>query len=170
MSSELIKTVNFGSTKSGLAHVGYQLINAQGTVSFERTETGVYETTTGSGIYAALVEFSDGFRGTIMWDTGEAIPVFAAEEYNHSVNGASVLNQLNGIVEQVNFIRAMTAGKWSLNRENSTMSFYDESGTQLIMEYNLKDDKGNPSIENVFERTAYISNAPDYSAKILDTE
>jgi hypothetical protein len=50
MSSELIKTVNFGSTKSGLTRVGYQLINAYGTVSFERTETGVYETAAGSGI------------------------------------------------------------------------------------------------------------------------
>jgi hypothetical protein len=170
MSSELIKTVNLGSTKSGLAHVGYQLINAQGTVSFERTETGVYETAAGSGIYAALVEFSDGFRGTIMWDSGEEIPVFAAEEYNHSVNGASVLNQLNGIVEQVNFIRAMTAGKWSLDRTSSTMSFYDESGTQLLMEYDLKDDKGNPSIENVFERTTCVSNAPDYGARISDSE
>lgn len=170
MSSELIKTVNFGSTKSGLTRVGYQLINAYGAVSFERTETGVYETAAGSGIYAALIEFSDGFRGTIMWDTGEEIPVFAAEEYNHSVNGASVLNQLNGIVEQVNFIRAMTAGRWHLNRESSTMSFYDESGTQLLMEYDLKDDKGKPSIENVFERTTSVSNAPDYCVKISDTE
>jgi hypothetical protein len=50
------------------------------------------------------------------------------------------------------------------------MSFYDESGTQMLMEYDLKDDKGNPSIENVFERTACVSNAPDYGTIISDSE
>jgi len=170
MSSELIKTVNLGSTKSGLTHVGYQLINMQGVIATARTTAGVYEVTANSGVYAALIEFSDGFRGTIMWDTGEDIPVFAAEEYNHSVNGASVLNQINDLAAQINFIRAMTAGRWTLNRADATMSFYDESGLQLLMSYNLKDDKGNASIENVFDRTTLISNAPDYSTILNDSE
>jgi hypothetical protein len=170
MESELIKTVNFGSTKSGLSQVGYRLIGMTGNVVLERTEFGVYETAPRSGIYAALISFSEGFRGTILWDTGETAPVFAAEEYNHSVDGASVLQQMNGIVEQINFIRAMTAGRWCLDKNSATMSFYDESGTQLLMTYTLTDDKGKPSIESVFDRTTKFSNAPDYTRVIVDSE
>lgn len=170
MSSELVKTVNFGSTKSGLSHVGYRLISFSGAVTTERTESGVYETVSGSGIYAALIEFSSGFRGTILWDTGEDPAAFAAEEYNHAVNGSTVLQQMNGIVEQINFIRAMTAGRWCLDKDTATMSFYDESGSQLLMTYTLFDDKGNPSIEAVFDRTTKVSNAPDYVRVALDSE
>lgn len=170
MTSDLIKTVNFGSTKTGLTHVGYRLINIIGAITSERSEVGVYETVPGSGIYAALISFAAGFRGTIIWDTGEITPSFAAEEYNHAVNGASVLNQINDLAAQINFIRAMTSGRWTLNRADATMSFYDESGLQLLMSYELKDDKGNPSIEAVFDRITRISNAPDYSIILNDSE
>lgn len=170
MSSELIKTANFGSTKSGLSNVGYRLIDAAGAISTERTEAGVYETVPGSGIYAALIVFPAVFRGTILWDTGEPQPVFAAEEYNHAVNGSTVLQQMNGLVEQVNFIRAMTSGRWTLDKTSSTMSFFDESGLQLLMTYALSDDKGNPSIEAVFDRSVKVSNAPDYAQVIIEPE
>ena len=141
-----------------------------GNVVSERTETGVYETAPRSGIYAALISFSEGFRGTILWDTGESTPVFAAEEYNHSVNGSTILQQMNDIIAQVNFIRAMTAGRWCLDKGSATMSFYDESGTQLLMTYALTDDKGKPSVESVFDRATKVSNAPDYARVIVDSE
>lgn len=71
MTVSQIKLVNFGKTRSGLSTVGYAIFTSAGSIFTARTTSGVYELTS-SGIYGANIEFSDGFRGSIVWDTGEA--------------------------------------------------------------------------------------------------
>ena len=60
----------FGSTNTGLATVGYEILNLDGTVKDARTTTGVAEMASGSGIYRATVTIDDAFQGYIVWDNG----------------------------------------------------------------------------------------------------
>jgi hypothetical protein len=47
-----------------------------------RTTAGVAELAAGSGCYSAVIDRPAGFRGAIVWDTGEAAPAFAGEDIN----------------------------------------------------------------------------------------
>ncbi len=167
MSTTLIKTVNFGRNKTGLASsIGYRLIDATGLVARARSQLGVYEAYPGTGIYAAEIDFEDGFKGTILWDIDAVNPVFAAEEFNDIVNGGAVKQQVTevttqvGIVsdqvtdlaDEIRFIRGMTAGRWTLDKKNSTMTYYDESGKNVLVTYEMLDEDGKPSIESVYDR------------------
>ena len=167
MPSSLVKTVNFGSTKTGLADsVGYRLIDSFGIVAQERTQLGIYETYSGTGIYAANIEFPDDFTGTILWDIEGPRPVYAAEEFNNSINGTGVSRQVNEVTSQVSlvsdqvtdladeirFIRGMTAGRWKLDKKTATMTFYDESGKNELVTYELLDADGKPSLDSVYDR------------------
>jgi hypothetical protein len=69
--------VDFGRKKVGLEHVGYRLLNTDGTVHTARTETGV--TAVASGIYRVAVSLPAGWSGAVEWDTGETVPVYAIE-------------------------------------------------------------------------------------------
>lgn len=172
MSTTLIKTVNFGRTKSGLASsIGYRLIDATGLVERSRSQLGVYETYPGTGIYAAEIDFDDGFKGTILWDIEGDNPVFAAEEFNDIVNGGAVKQQVTevttqvGIVsdqvtdlaDEIRFIRGMTAGRWTLDKKDSTMTYYDESGKNVLVTYEMLDEDGKPSIESVYDRRIKVA-------------
>lgn len=76
------KAVNFGTSKTGLATVGYRLLNNDGVEQLARTTTGVVETLTGTGIYQAEISFPENWNGTILWDTGEGTPKYAAETFD----------------------------------------------------------------------------------------
>ncbi len=90
-----IKVVNFGYGKRGLSTVGYTLYNSDLTVKQARTTSGVSEVGT-TGIYACEMTFDDDWEGLIVWDTGEASPRYATEEY---------LPQLNTIQRETDKIR-----------------------------------------------------------------
>lgn len=79
---QLIKSVNFGSRKGGLATVGYTLYNSDGSVKQVRTTTGVFEVITDEGMYACLITFDDDWKGLVVWDTGEATPLYAIADFN----------------------------------------------------------------------------------------
>lgn len=76
MSYVLYKAVDFGPAKTGLSTVGYTLAGGA------RVTAGVAEVGVATGVYAALVTFADTFKGSLLWDSGEVSPVFAAEEIN----------------------------------------------------------------------------------------
>lgn len=167
MPVELIKAVNFGTTKSGLTgEVGYRLIDSMGLSVQSRSSVDIYETFPGTGIYASSILFPDDFVGTILWDTGGEKPVYAVEEFNNAINGTGVSQQVNEVTMQVNmvtdkmidladeirFIRGMTAGRWTLDKKDCTMTYYDESGKNVLVTYQLSDENGNPSIESVYDR------------------
>lgn len=83
MAYTLVLAVGFGSTKTGLATVGYQLKNADGTNNGSRISgTAIKEI--GAGYYQASVSIPDGHTGGILWDTGEAPPKYAYQDINTS--------------------------------------------------------------------------------------
>jgi hypothetical protein len=137
MSISLVKNVNFGRSKRGLATVGYTLINSSGGVAAARTTVGVYEVGTLTGIYAALITFSSGFVGSILWDTGGASPVYATEDYSPAE-------------EQTQFTYDISGGRWKII--GNQMVFYRADNSTEITRFNLFDDLGAPSMDAVFER------------------
>jgi hypothetical protein len=84
MASKVV-SVNFGAGSTGLSTVGYTLYNASGSVKQSRTTTGVSELTAGSGIYSVSITFDYNWKGSIVWDTGEASPLYSVEDYNDEV-------------------------------------------------------------------------------------
>lgn len=137
MSISLVKNVNFGRGKKGLATVGYTLINSSGGVAAPRTTVGVYEVGTLTGIYAALITFPTGFVGSILWDTGGASPVYATED--HSL-----------VEEQTQFNYDISGGRWRI--VGNQMIFYRSDNATEVVRFNLFDDLGAPSMDAVFER------------------
>jgi len=83
MSIKVVRSVNFGSRKGSLSTIGYALYNEDGTAKAVRTTTGVFEVITAKGVYACNITIDDGWNGVIMWDTGEATPTYASEDYSH---------------------------------------------------------------------------------------
>ena len=79
---QLIKGVNFGSRRGGLSTVGYTLYNSDGSIKQARTTTGVYEIVTDKGMYACLMTLDDDWQGSIVWDTGQATPLYAMVDFN----------------------------------------------------------------------------------------
>ena len=54
--------------------------------------------------------------------------------------------------EWVETIYTVETGRWKLNRETHQMIFYGEDDVTPLLTFDLKDDKGNPNAECVFER------------------
>ena len=98
-SGALVRTVNFGNSKSNLSTVGYTLYNADGGEYRARTETGVYSVGTSGGCYAANITFDDDWQGSILWDTGDDSRAWSSEDFNGNV--FKFVNDINIDVEKI---------------------------------------------------------------------
>lgn len=74
----VLLVVKFPSDKAGLTTVGCTLKNADGTVNVARSTVGVIAR--GNGAYSINITRTAEWKGTVLWDTGEAIPLHAPEE------------------------------------------------------------------------------------------
>lgn len=52
----------------------------------------------------------------------------------------------------VELIKKVETGRWKIDTTTNTMIFYDENGTDPLLTFDLKDDGGLPSSEDIFER------------------
>lgn len=138
MAITLLKSVNFGPGKAGLETVGFTLINNSGNVAVARSTVGVHEVGTDTGIYAAPITFTN-FVGSILWDTGEGSPAYATEEYN-------------GTEENVEFIKDIEGGRWSIDQGANQMIFYKSDNVTEVARFDLKGSDGNPNSTDVFTR------------------
>ncbi len=139
MSIKLLKQVNFGAAQGGLGTVGFTLIDGDGTTSVPRSTTGVHEVGTNTGIYAAQITFATQFSGSILWDTGGTPAVYAAEQYNPTA-------------ENIEFIKDIEGGRWTINGTTNKMTFYKSDNTTVVAEFDLRDSAGAPSVSEVFTR------------------
>lgn len=158
MSLDQLRNCNLGrscANATGSTGVGYTLFDVSGSIVSARTTTGVYQLTSGSGLYAAYISFPDSFRGQIVWDSGTAFPTasYAIEQYNVEENNPkidqtlSVVNQMSGTIAQLYDIQY---GRWKI--VGNQMLFYKEDNATLIATYNLFDDLGAGTMDSVFER------------------
>lgn len=138
MAITLLKSVNFGLGKKGLGTVGFTLINSSGATAVARSTTGVHEVGTNTGIYAAPITFNN-FVGSILWDTGEGTPEYATEQYN-------------GVEENIEFVKDIEGGRWTIDTGSNQMVFYKSDNTTEIARFNLQGSDGNANSTNVFTR------------------
>ena len=158
MSLNQLRNVNFGVTHAnatGSLGVGYTLFDSAGAITQARTTTGVYQISSGSGIYAANISFPDGFNGQILWDTASVFSKTyrAIEHYNVEENDPKVSEihaMVSSITGSIQLLRDMTTGRWII--ENNQMKFYKEDNVTLVATFDLYDDNGVPSMDPVFER------------------
>jgi len=158
MPLDQLRNSNFGSNKAnatGSTGVGYTIMDASGSIVAPRTTVGVYQLESGSGLYAAYVNFPDSFRGQIMWDTGTAFATksYAVEQYNVEENNPKIddidlrVTQMSGTMGQLYDIQF---GRWHIIANQ--MVFYREDNVTEIARFNLFDENGAPSMDAVFER------------------
>jgi hypothetical protein len=146
MPVNLIKTVNFGTSKAGVSTVGYKLYNATGVQSGSRITSDVGEVTSNSGIYSASVHLAEGFTGYVLWDTGESTPVFASEDIDN------VINTLTLVSSSVDFTKDMTAGRWKLDTSLKQMIFYKDDNSTVVARFGMSGSDGSPTVSEVHER------------------
>lgn len=79
-----LRVVNFGSSKTGLGTVGYTIYGVDGSTIASRSTTGVVELGS-SGVYTANISLPT-YDAIVLWDTGEATPRYATEDYQHSID------------------------------------------------------------------------------------
>jgi hypothetical protein len=165
------KSANLGKSRTGLATVGYRVLDETGATVTARTTGGVFELAGGSGIYGAYVSFPDDFRGSVFWDSGQAggSNVYAAEDYNYEANNPNVdlilsqsidvsgtLNEISAslgtISCHVEFIKDIEGGRWIIDDATNQMIFYKNDNTTEVARFNLFDIDGNPTSTCVAER------------------
>lgn len=165
MSLQQLRNVSFGKSKanaSGSSGVGYTILDQTGTTIVSRTTTGVYQLTSGSGLYAAYVTFPDNFHGQLLWDTGTAFTetYYATEQYNAEENNplidaihsnvGIITGTLNVLASDVEFIKHIEGGRWRIVSDQ--MIFYKSDNVTEVARFDLYDQFGLPSSETVFER------------------
>jgi len=150
-----LRTVNFGRNRAnatGSVGVGYFLQDTNGNVATQRTTDNVYQSLPNSGIYYANIDFPDAFRGAVVWDCGTTFQTtsYAIEEYNVEANDPRVLQTLQSLTGSIQTLIDVSVGWWKI--QNNQMIFFSTNDDTPIATFNLFDDQGTPSSENVFER------------------
>jgi hypothetical protein len=157
MSNTLVKTANFGITRSGLGTVGYTLFDVNGVEISSRSSMGIYEIGLMTGIYGANITFPDQFNGTVLWDTGQGDDtVYASEEQNFTNSTVSLTPEIQDIKNTLGtdlvFVRDMLGGRWHIDHENYQMVFYKADNLTEVARFNLRDKNSDPSYLSVFDR------------------
>jgi len=157
MAINQLRTANFGKSKANLTGstgVGYTLFDNDGSEAQARTTSGVYQITSGSGIYSAYISFPDTFNGTILWDTAESgnALAYAVEQYNTEENDPRVYNTLVASAADITFLKDMEGGRWKIDTGTNQMIFYKDDNTTVVATFDLKDAAGLPTSTAPFER------------------
>lgn len=164
MALDQLRNVNFGRNRAnvtGSTGVGYALFDVSGAIVSPRTTVGVYQLSSGSGLYAAYISFPNSFRGQVVWDcptiTGSLGQLlsqsFAIEQYNVEENNPKVddtyrtVSLMSGTLSQLYNI---SYGRWKI--VSNQMIFYEDDNVTELVRFNLFDDLGNPTMDAVFER------------------
>lgn len=77
----------------------------------------------------------------------DGMPQTATDTANAIWNHSTAI-QIN---DNIDFIKNIEGGRWKIN--NNQMIFYNEDNITEIARFNLTDQSGNPTTQNVFERT-----------------
>ena len=134
---KILQTVNLGKTLGGkTSNIRYTIYDTLGAESVAATNSGIYELGSSTGIYGAELNLSTQFSGSILWSVTDATSVFASEEIK---------------IDQ-KMARYIHTGRWKIDKDENQMIFYQDDNTTEIAKYDLLDDKGKPSVTQIFER------------------
>jgi len=134
---KILQTANLGKTQGGkTSNIRYTVYDTLGVESVAATNSGIYELGSSTGIYGAELNLSTQFSGSILWSITDAASVFASEEIK---------------IDQ-KMARYIHTGRWKIDKDENQMIFYQDDNTTEIAKYDLLDDKGKPSVTQIFER------------------
>ena len=171
----LIKSANFGRRGRGLTTVGYTIYDNEGNESQARTTSDIIELQVDaqpSGTFSASIDFSDDFRGTIVWDTGTPLAkrLYAIEQYNEIENSPDIASikttveanaaNLDEVKTSVKFTEQMTSGRWSIDTTNKTMTFFDDDNITEVAKFSLLNKSLVLDTEEVFHRLRNDNDTP----------
>jgi hypothetical protein len=109
--------VSFGSSRTGIATVGYRQVDASGGDAVARTQVGVVEI--GGGGYGVDAPVLDPSCVSLEWDTGGGSPVFAHESVQGSLTNA--------------FITKLLRNRRETNPATGIQTIYDDDGTTPLV-------------------------------------
>ena len=170
MSNSQLQNVNFGPFRAnvtGSSGIGYALLDENGATVSAFTTAGVYQLTSGSGLYAAYVTWPDSFNGQILWTcppvTTPAGLILSQSYATEGYNTEESYELLSGtIAPQVQGLYDVAFGCWRIDTAAKTMTFYKGADpmSPVVAVFNLYDDVGNPTYDGVFERVLVGSVTP----------
>jgi len=109
-------------------------------------------------IYDKLVEVSDQVSAveTLVSGSAPAELTSAVSQINNisAYLTGSVNSKLDAVLDRVDDVFQMTAGRWRI--VSNQMIFYKDDNSTEIMRFNLFDDAGNPTMDAVFDRFRVI--------------
>jgi hypothetical protein len=148
-----LKIVNFGAGKGGLLTVGYTIYGVDGAVVASRSTVGVSEIGTSTGIYAADVIVPD-YDAIVLWDTGEATPRYATEDYQHQIqdiiNNTGRIQNIFNSIKNINEFLATLMDKLGLIQKNEGLVKVNQTLDALAK----KESLALTDIEEAFSRAA----------------
>ncbi len=100
----------------------------------------MYQLGTATGLYGVELNLNNRFSGSIVWSVDGNTNVYATEEIKMDQKMA----------------RFIHTGRWIIDENTNQMVFYEDDNVTEIARYDLKDRDGNPSIDEIFERTRVI--------------
>ena len=137
---KLVKTVNFGKSLSDLpANVHFSLYNTLGAATLFRSSGSIYQVGSGTGIYGSEVSLSQDFSGSILWEV--------------TASNGSVIFASDEVEIDSRLTRHFTVGQWEIDKNTNEMIFYQDDNVTEMGRFNLTDNNGNPSTDQVFTRT-----------------
>ena len=137
---KLVKTVNFGKGLSDLpANVHFSLYNTLGAATLFRSSGSIYQVGSGTGIYGSEVSLSQDFSGSILWEV--------------TASNGSVIFASDEVEIDSRLTRHFTVGQWEIDKNTNEMIFYQDDNVTEMGRFNLTDNNGNPSTDQVFTRT-----------------
>jgi hypothetical protein len=135
--------ITFGSSRAHLVTVGYQLYNSDGTANGPRITEGVTEVDDGLGHYEAVVLVPINFLGRIVWDTGQAPPVYASEDLS-TPQPPPVPQAPEPPPDAQRIIRAGIPEVDDCPILTRIGAYVVEQGVHATLEHVFRDRKGNP--------------------------
>ncbi len=138
---KILQTSNLGKGYADrTSDIRYSIYNTLGTETTSATNTGVYQLGTSTGLYGVELNLNNRFSGSIVWSVDGNTNVYATEEIKMDQKMA----------------RFIHTGRWIIDENTNQMVFYEDDNVTEIARYDLKDRDGNPSIDEIFERTRVI--------------
>lgn len=108
---------SFGSSKTGLATVGYRQVDSAGGDAVGRTQAGVVEI--GGGGYGVDAPVLDAACVSLEWDTGEATPIYAHESVQEHLSDA--------------FMTKLLRNRRETDPDTGIQTIYDDDGVTPLV-------------------------------------
>jgi hypothetical protein len=106
------------------------------------------------GDTGASIDMIDTTGGTIIFAPDHVVSSVVTVSGGNVITGdiSDITPTINAIKAKTDDIHQVETGRWKIDTATKKMIFYDTDGTTPLKEYDLKDENGNPTSSNPYER------------------